>query len=102
MYNSERYGLQLEPRALEPALMLESLTMRFHHPCSMSRIFHSLQIKSTVALEGLLHLMQDMYVPWVHTNNAWPDTVKKDFVGHMHKFMANLTESVYDVRLTLS
>lgn len=33
-----------------------------------------------------------VYVPAVLTNRTWPDSVKKDFVGQLHKFMAFLTE----------
>lgn len=58
-----------------------------------------MQIKTQVALEALLQLMDTIYVPMVHANQSWPDTVKKDFVGQMHKFMAILTETVYDVSL---
>ena len=43
--------------------------------------------------DSLLRLMSSVYVPSVVTNKTWPDSVKKEFSGQLHKFMAQLTES---------
>ena len=43
--------------------------------------------------DSLLRLMSNVYVPSVVQNKSWPDSVKKDFSGQLHKFMAQLTES---------
>lgn len=50
------------------------------------------------ALHSLLQLMHGLYVPVVVTNTTWPETVKSDFTAQLHKFMANLTETVYEVK----
>lgn len=50
------------------------------------------------ALHSLLQLMHGLYVPVVVTNSTWPETVKSDFTAQLHKFMANLTETVYEVK----
>ena len=49
-------------------------------------------------MDNLLRLMSDVYVPSVLSNKTWPDSVKKEFTGQLHKFMANLTESTYQVK----
>lgn len=38
--------------------------------------------------------MSGLYVPVVLSNSSWPETVRADFTAQMHKFMANLTETV--------
>ncbi|KAK3256380.1 hypothetical protein CYMTET_34484, partial [Cymbomonas tetramitiformis] len=48
--------------------------------------------------ESLLKLMSGIYVPAVLNNKTWPDSVKKDFTGQLHKFMAYLTELTYQVK----
>lgn len=42
-------------------------------------------------MESLLRLMQGVYVPIFSENQQWSESVRKDFVGQMHKFMAVLT-----------
>lgn len=42
-------------------------------------------------MESLLRLMQGVYAPIFVENTKWPDSVKKDFISQMHKFMAVLT-----------
>ena len=49
-------------------------------------------------LASLLRMMHGLYVPVVVSNTTWPETVKSDFTAQMHKFMANLTETVYEVK----
>lgn len=50
------------------------------------------------ALHSLLQVMSGLYVPVVLGNSSWPETVRSDFTAQLHKFMANLTETVYGVR----
>jgi dynein heavy chain len=45
------------------------------------------------SLESLLRVMNGVYVPKILKNGVWPEAVKKDFTGQLHKFMASLTES---------
>lgn len=42
--------------------------------------------------------MQDVYMPEFLKEDSWPDTVKKDFTGHLHKFMASVTEAVFEAK----
>lgn len=48
--------------------------------------------------ESLLKLMTGVYVPAVLANHTWPDSVRKDFTGQLHKFMAYLTELTNDAK----
>lgn len=46
-------------------------------------------------MQSLLSSMQGMYLPVLLGNNGWPEAVRADFTGQLHKFMATLTESVH-------
>jgi dynein heavy chain len=50
------------------------------------------------ALHSLLRQMHGLYVPAVVGNTSWPEAVKADFTAQLHKFMANLTETVFEVK----
>lgn len=50
------------------------------------------------ALHSLLRAMHGLYIPVVVGNNSWPEAVKADFTAQLHKFMANLTETVYEIK----
>ena len=50
------------------------------------------------SLHSLLQTMQGLYVPAVLGNSSWPETVRADFTAQLHKFMATLTETVYEAR----
>ncbi|GMH41208.1 hypothetical protein BSKO_09118 [Bryopsis sp. KO-2023] len=56
------------------------------------------EISTEQALEGLLKVMQEAYMPAFLSGNTWPEAVKKDFTGQLHKFMASLTEAVYEAK----
>jgi hypothetical protein len=43
-------------------------------------------------------LATGVYVPKVLKNKTWPDSVKKDFTGQIHKFMAFLTEHTHQAK----
>ncbi|KAL7754402.1 hypothetical protein RI367_000383 [Sorochytrium milnesiophthora] len=47
------------------------------------------------ALESLLVLMNGVYVPLFLENRGWPDALRKDFAGQLHKFMAFLTDTTF-------
>ena len=49
-------------------------------------------------MESLLRLMNSVYVPVFTSNSTWPDSVRKEFSGHLQRFMANLTETAYEVK----
>ena len=52
------------------------------------------------AVGSLLRVMSGVYVPLCLNDQSWPDTIKKDFSGQLHKFMASLTETAWDQRGT--
>ncbi len=45
-------------------------------------------------LESLLRSMQSVYVPQLTATTSWPESVRKEFTGQMHRFMASLIETV--------
>ena len=49
---------------------------------------------------SLLRLMSTVYVPRCLQDSSWPDTIKKEFTGQLHRFMASLTETAWDQRGT--
>jgi hypothetical protein len=46
-------------------------------------------------LDSLLSLMQNLYVPQLGQNKSWPENIRRDFSHQLHRFMAFLTDSVY-------
>jgi dynein heavy chain len=48
------------------------------------------------AMESLLRLMSSMHVPVFLNDNTWPENMKKEFSGQLHKFMASLTETTFE------
>lgn len=44
-------------------------------------------------IESLLRVMSGIYVPVFYKNTTWPDSIKNDFTGQLHKFMASLTDT---------
>ena len=49
---------------------------------------------------SLLRLMSGVFVPLCLKDQSWPDTIKKEFSGQLHRFMASLTETAWDMRGT--
>ncbi|KAI8894261.1 dynein heavy chain and region D6 of dynein motor-domain-containing protein [Globomyces pollinis-pini] len=49
-------------------------------------------------LQSLLKLMTQVYVPIFLGNKKWPDSVRKEFNNQLHKFMAFLTDTTYQVK----
>ncbi|GMI21327.1 hypothetical protein TeGR_g3290 [Tetraparma gracilis] len=45
------------------------------------------------AVHSLLLLMNGVFSSQIFKTTAWPESVKKDFTGHYHRFMASLTET---------
>jgi dynein heavy chain len=50
------------------------------------------------AMFSLLHLMHGLFLPSFLSNVSWPESVRKEFSGQLHKFMASLTEAAYQTR----
>jgi len=49
-------------------------------------------------MDSLLRIMSGVFVPRVIANMSWPESVRKDFTGQLHRFMASLTETAYQAR----
>ena len=49
------------------------------------------------SVTSLLRLMNSVYVPLASNNTTWPDSFRKEFSGQVHKFMATLTETAYEM-----
>eukprot|EP00842_Homolaphlyctis_polyrhiza_P004409 jgi/Hompol1/496/HPOL_003922-RA len=49
-------------------------------------------------MESLLRVMQGVYVPMFLDNKRWPDTVRKEFNNQLHKFMAFLTDTTFQIK----
>lgn len=43
-------------------------------------------------ISGLLRNMNSVFVPMSRLEHSWPDNVRKDFVSHLQRYMASLTE----------
>ncbi|CAG9464381.1 unnamed protein product [Pedinophyceae sp. YPF-701] len=48
-------------------------------------------------LESLLRLMNTVYVPTMLENTSWPQSMRTDIIGSLHKFMASLTEHTHEM-----
>ena len=49
-------------------------------------------------MQSLLLVMGQVFAPQILESHAWPESVKKDLSGHLHKFMASLTESTFEAQ----
>ncbi|RKO93650.1 dynein heavy chain and region D6 of dynein motor-domain-containing protein [Blyttiomyces helicus] len=49
-------------------------------------------------MDSLLRVMQGLYVPVFLENKRWPDSVRKEFVSQLHKFMAFLTDATFQIK----
>jgi len=55
-------------------------------------------VMAGTGMDSLLKLMQSVYLPTYLSNDTWPDSVKREFSGQLHKFMASLTETTHQVQ----
>ena len=56
------------------------------------------EVRDGSAASALLRLMNGIFVPSIVSNESWPDTVRKEFVSHVNKFMSTFTEVIYQGR----
>ncbi|XP_065644391.1 dynein axonemal heavy chain 2 isoform X2 [Hydra vulgaris] len=56
------------------------------------------QMVHSSGIESLLGLMTHFYGPQFFQNKTWPESIKNEFVGHLHKFMATLTDAKYKIQ----
>ena len=50
------------------------------------------------SLESLHRLMHGVFLPSVSNTTTWPDGIKTEFIGQIHRFMASLTETTYQAK----
>ena len=53
---------------------------------------------SGAGMHSLLRQMNGVYAPQIFGSKAWPESIKKDFTGQFHKFMASLTEMTFEAQ----
>ena len=47
----------------------------------------------TAYVASLLHLLKEHYGPTFFSNHTWPDGIRNDFSGQLHRTMAHLTDA---------
>jgi hypothetical protein len=57
-------------------------------------IHHGMLSRGT-AMQSLLEAMGQVFGPQLFESSTWPDSVKRDLSGHLHRFMGSLTESTF-------
>ena len=67
-------------------------------PASVSTAVHFACINGESVADALLAVMRGVYAPAVTSNKTWPDSLRKDLTGQMHKYMANLTERAHELK----
>jgi dynein heavy chain len=92
--------LFIHSKEFSPVVARAEILVYFLKPAgvevAMGSIADSVQygMISGAGMFTLLRLMSGVYGPQILENNtAWPESIKKDFTGHFHKFMASLTET---------
>ena len=66
-------------------------------PQTVATAVHFSVVNANVT-DSLLHLMQGVYAPAVLQNRTWPESIRKEFAGQLHKYMANLTERAHELK----
>lgn len=62
-------------------------------------IYGCVQDGGSTILEQLLDLIKNIFAPELLTKDSlWPESIKKDFTSHLHKFLASLTETTYRMK----
>ncbi|PFH37249.1 dynein, axonemal, heavy chain 2 family protein [Besnoitia besnoiti] len=49
-------------------------------------------------LKSLITLLSGVYVPFSMKERGWPENVRKDFTGQLQRFLASVTETVYQAK----
>jgi len=50
------------------------------------------------SMGSLVRSMNSVYTGQLRDNSAWPESVRKEFIGHLHKFLASLTETTNNLK----
>ena len=49
---------------------------------------------------SLLGVMKGVFTPALQSKEQWPESIRKDFAGGIHRYMAQLTEQTHELRGT--
>ena len=50
------------------------------------------------AMDSFLRMMQNFYLPIFLSNKTWPESVRKELNGQLHRFMALLTDTTFQLK----
>jgi dynein heavy chain len=64
---------------------LNDIDMSIHHG----------MLSRGAAIQPLLEILRQVFGPQLFESSTWPNSVKRDLSGHLHRFMASLTESTF-------
>ena len=67
-------------------------------PANIDAVTQHGALSRGVDMQSLLSVMSEIFAPQILGSRAWPESVKKDLSGHLHKFMASLTESTFEAQ----
>ena len=68
---------------------------KFVTPDNLGEIVQFGLIQQSNLVQSIYNVMSNLYLPSMLKETSWPDTVRKQFTGQLHKFMATLTEVTY-------
>ena len=69
------------------------------HPLTIARLVHATVVTADVA-GSLLGVIKGVFTPALQSKEQWPESIRKDFAGGIHRYMAQLTEQTHELRGT--
>ena len=67
------------------------------HPLTIGKLVHSTMVTADVA-GSLLGVMKGVFTPALQSKEQWPESIRKEFAGGIHRYMAQLTEQTHELR----
>ena len=64
------------------------------HPLTIGKLVHSTMVTADVA-GSLLGVMKGVFTPALQSKEQWPESIRKEFAGGIHRYMAQLTEQTH-------
>ncbi|XP_072006034.1 dynein axonemal heavy chain 2 [Engystomops pustulosus] len=101
VYLDPHSGLHVEPNM--PAQNVEQLMYFIRKeqvPLTPENMEEELQFGSLRGsyIVALLRLMNGVYSPYIFSDSSWPDSIRNDFLAHVHRFLATLTDTRYKLQ----
>ncbi|XP_069805044.1 dynein axonemal heavy chain 2 isoform X1 [Dendropsophus ebraccatus] len=101
VYFDAHSGLHIEPNM--PAQNVEQLIYlirRERVPLTPENLDENLQFGSLRGsyIVTLLRLMNGVYAPYIFSDGSWPESIRNDFLAHLHRFLAALTDTRYKLQ----